>query len=405
MNKETFCIMPFINVYLERNGDYVACGHSQTGDTKNSNINTHTIEQAWNDDYFVNLRQDLLNGVRNKNCQVCWNRELRGTTSQRQEFNKVFKNLNTDINIKTKSLPSMLGLKSDNTCNLKCITCNHYQSSQHEKEVKLFRTENIKMPKWLEVIEEINQGNFYAGDYILENIESLLKNKIKLELQGGEPLISPVTHNLLDYCIRHKYTDIHLSTTVNLTSLTDDMLSKLTQFPKKELWISWDHIEDEKFRLIRYPATYSNFLKNLDKLISAGNRNLGISFTISIFNIFDIEEILDTFEKTAEKYNIEWLDVVLRIVFQPDYFSFEYLEPEQKEKAICLLKKCSNKDLKILSDSKGLKKGILDSIEILQSQINDFNEVVTERTRVLDLYDITRKTNYQKLYPFIKRYE
>jgi len=183
------------------------------------------------------------------------------------------------------------------------------------------------------------------------------------------------------------------------------MLSKLTQFPKKELWISWDHIEDEKFRLIRYPATYSNFLKNLDKLISAGNRNLGISFTISIFNIFDIEEILDTFEKTAEKYNIEWLDVVLRIVFQPDYFSFEYLEPEQKEKAICLLKKCSNKDLKILSDSKGLKKGILDSIEILQSQINDFNEVVTERTRVLDLYDITRKTNYQKLYPFIKRYE
>jgi MoaA/NifB/PqqE/SkfB family radical SAM enzyme len=405
MNKETFCIMPFINVYLERNGDYVACGHSQTGDTKNSNINTHTIEQAWNDDYFVNLRQDLLNGVRNKNCQVCWNRELRGTTSQRQEFNKVFKNLNTDINIKTKSLPSMLGLKSDNTCNLKCITCNHYQSSQHEKEVKLFRTENIKMPKWLEVIEEINQGNFYAGDYILENIESLLKNKIKLELQGGEPLISPVTHNLLDYCIRHKYTDIHLSTTVNLTSLTDDMLSKLTQFPKKELWISWDHIEDEKFRLIRYPATYSNFLKNLDKLISAGNRNLGISFTISIFNIFDIEEILDTFEKTAEKYNIEWLDVVLRIVFQPDYFSFEYLEPEQKEKAICLLKKCSNKDLKILSDSKGFKKGILDSIEILQSQINDFNEVVTERTRVLDLYDITRKTNYQKLYPFIKRYE
>ena len=405
MNRETFCVMPFINVYLERNGDYVACGHSQTSDTENSNINTHSIEQAWNDDYFVNLRKDLLNGVKNKNCQVCWNRELRGAASQRQEFNTAFKNLITDTNTESKLLPVMLGLKSDNTCNLKCITCNHYQSSQHEKEVKLFKEQNIKIPQWLEVIEQINQGNFYADDYIIENIESLLKRKIKLELQGGEPLISPTTHKILDYCIDRGYTDIHLIITINLTSLTDNMLAKLNQFPNKELWISWDHIEDEKFRFIRYPATYPNFLKNLDKLITAGNRKLGISFTVSVFNIFDMPSIIETFEQTANYYNIEWLDVVLRIVFQPDYFSFEYLEIEQKEKAIILLEQCLNKDLKILSSDKGFKRSILDAIRILQSQINDFDEVVKERTRVLDLYDVTRKTEYQKLYPFIKRYK
>lgn len=405
MNKQTFCVMPFINVYLERNGDYVACGHSQTGNTKNSNINTHTIEQAWNDEYFVNLRQDLLNGIQNKNCQVCWNRELRGAISQRQEFNEVFANLVSDTNTTVDTLPVMLGLKSDNICNLKCITCNHYQSSQHEKEVKLFREQNIKIPQWLETIEQINQGNFYTSDYIVENIDSLLKNKIKLELQGGEPLISPTTHKILDYCIQHGYTDIQLSTTVNLTSLTDSMLDKLSQFPNKELWISWDHIEDEKFRFIRYPATYPSFLKNLDKLISAGNRNLGISFTVSIFNIFDVVEIIETFERTARHYDIEWSDIVFRIVFQPDYFSFEYLESEQKQKAISILEHCLTKDLSILSGSKGFKRGIIDAINILKGPCLDFDDIVKERTRVLDLYDTTRNTDYRKLYPFIKRYE
>jgi MoaA/NifB/PqqE/SkfB family radical SAM enzyme len=405
MNKETFCIMPFINVYLERNGDYVACGHSQTGNTENSNINTHSIEQAWNDEYFVNLRKDLLNGVKNKNCQVCWNRELRGAISQRQEFNIAFNSLITDTNTETKLLPVMLGLKSDNTCNLKCITCNHYQSSQHEKEVKLFREQNIKIPQWLEVIEQINQGNFYADDYIIENIESLLKSKIKLELQGGEPLISPTTHKILDYCIKHGYTDIHLSITINLTSLTDNMLTKLNQFSNKELWISWDHIEDEKFRFIRYPATYPNFLKNLDKLIIAGNRNLGISFTASIFNILDIENILDNFEQTAAQYGIEWIDIVFRTVFQPDYFSFEYLEQEQKQTAIAAIKRCLNKNLKILSKNKSLLRGLEDAVSILKYQPEDFEIVVSERTRVLNLYDVTRNTDYKKLYPFIKRYE
>lgn len=405
MNKETFCVMPFVNVYLERNGDYVACGHSQTGNRKNSNINTHNIDQAWNDEYFVNLRRDLLSGIRNKNCQICWDRELRGTISQRQEFNSVFKNLIQEPKEHLEILPVMLGLKSDNTCNLKCITCNHYQSSQHDKEVQLFKSQNIKVPMWLETIEKINQGNFYAGDYIISNIDSLLKNKIKLELQGGEPLISPTTHKILDYCIEHGYTDIHLSVTINLTSLTDSMLEKLNQFPNKELWISWDHIEDERFRFIRYPATYPNFLKNLDKLISAGNRNLGISFTASIFNILDIENILDNFEQTAAQYGIEWIDIVFRTVFQPDYFSFEYLEQEQKQTAIAAIKRCLNKNLKILSKNKSLLRGLEDAVSILKYQPEDFEIVVSERTRVLNLYDVTRNTDYKKLYPFIKRYE
>lgn len=36
---------------------------------------------------------------------------------------------------------------------------------------------------------------------------------------------------------------------------------------------------------------------------------------------------------------------------------------------------------------------------------NDVDTVVKERTRVLELYDRTRNTNYKQLYPFIKEYQ
>lgn len=398
---DTFCILPFINIYLERNGDYIACGESQPVD-KNSNINTASIEEAWNDTYFKNLRSDLLNGVKCDNCKVCWMAESRGMVSDRQEVNDAYKNLVPEVIAEVMpTLPVILGIKSDDTCNLKCIMCNQYQSSQHAKEVTLFREQGVQVPKWLDTIDEIFKGKFFADDYIVANLDTLLQNQIKLEIQGGEPLISPTTHKLLDYCIANGYTDIELNMTINLTSLTDSMLDKLTKFPNKKLWISWDHIEDAKFRYIRFPATYPVFLKNLDKLIKAGNTNLGISIAVSIFNIFEIDKILDTFEN----YGIKWLDVIFRIVYQPDYFAIEYLEPEQKQQAVGIINNYLTQDRVILDPKMELYETLNDVHKIILHEPVDFDEVVKERTRVLDLYDRTRNTDYKTLFPFIKRYE
>lgn len=398
---KTFCILPFINVYLERNGDYIACGESQPVDAT-SNISTSTIDEAWNDTYFKNLRKDLLNGVKCDNCKVCWMAEERGMVSDRMEVNDSYKNMYPEVIAEVMpSLPVILGIKSDDTCNLKCIMCNQYQSSQHAKEVSEFKEQGIQVPKWLTVIDEIYKGRFYADDYVIANLDKLLQNQIKLEIQGGEPLISPTTHKLLDYCIANNYTDFELSMTINLTSLTDSMLDKLTKFPNKKLWISWDHIEDEKFRYIRYPASYPVFLKNLDKLIKAGNTNLGISIAVSIFNIFEIDKILDTFEN----YGIDWIDVIFRIVYQPDYFAIEYLEPEQKQQAVTIINNYLKQDRKILNPNLELYETLNDVHKIILHHPEDFDEVVKERTRVLDLYDSKRNTNYRALFPFIKRYE
>lgn len=410
---KTFCFKPFNSIYVERNGDYVACGHSSTAGIKTDNINQTKIEDAWNNEYFRNLRLDLINGIQNENCKICWQRELRGFTSARQ---KTLKNASEEEiqNISNRCLEqngafdfnlNHLGLKLENTCNLKCITCNHYQSSQHEKEVEMFKKQNIQLPTFIKFIDEHNKGNFYSENYLTKNLEKILRSSLVIELQGGEPLISRNANQLLDFCIDNNYTDVKLSLTTNLSSLPDEIITKLKQFKEVQIWISWDHIEDDKFNFIRFPARYNTFIKNLKK-ISQLNAELGISFTVSIFNVFDLEKIITEFERAGTDLGIAWADVNFRYVMAPDYFSVDYLEEDQKEEVLKIIDNILNKKLYMLNDQ-SLIYDVLVRLKdsLTKTTMIDFNEVVKERTRVLDLYDRTRGTNYIKLFPYIKRYE
>lgn len=410
---KTFCLKPFRSVYVERNGDYVACGHSYSAGKAKDNINQRAIEDAWNGEYYKNLRLDLINGVKNENCKICWEREERGFTSARQ---KTLKNI-TEEKIEQISNqcildngaysfePNHLGLKLENTCNLKCITCNHYQSSQHEKEVKFFKQQNIKLPSYIEFIEKHNEGNFYSENYITENLEKILKSFVVIELQGGEPLISRNANELLDFCIKNNYTNLKISTTSNLSSLPNTMIDKLKKFKELQLWISWDHIDSDKFNFIRYPARYEAFVENLSK-VKELNAELGISFTVSIFNVFDIEQIVEEFERVGSDLGITWQDINFRYVMAPDYFSIDYLEYDQKKQVFEIIDNILNKKSYIL-DKHSLIYDVLTRLKnsLTPTPITDFNEVVKERTRVLDLYDQARGTDYRKLFPYIKRYE
>lgn len=400
---DTFCVMPFLNIYLERNGDYVACGHSSTGNINNSNINTTPADIAFNDDYFKKLRLDLLNGVRNENCKVCWYKEDKGMTSARQQHNKFYeeyiplcKTSDGTIDIQ----PIQVGIKSDNLCNLKCIMCNQYQSSQHEKEVKEMRERDIKIPIWLDKIEEHNKGNFYNTDYIIENIDGIISNKSKLEIQGGEPLISPITHKLFDYLISVNKTDINMTIVINLIGLTDSILDKIKQFPNMELWISWDHIRAEEFRFIRYPADYTMFLNNLKRLVNVKKDKLGLSITANIFNMFELADILTEVNSIGDELGVKWMDIVFRNMIQPNYFAINYMPTIMKQTAVDKIKDyIANNNL---NQHSMLYQELINFESTIMSTPEDIDEVVKERYRALDIYDNLRGTDYKTLFPYLK---
>lgn len=395
MNKDTFCPLPFIHICSQRNGDYMPCGQSRG--YPGYNAHTDSLETVWNSEWYKKLRLDLINGIRNSNCDFCWQyddkqqlsrrtRNLNWHAHREKVINLVEEAINNDGNI--SELPEEILIKLDNTCNLKCPTCNQYQSSQHEKEVSLMQESGIELSSWLTFVDT-EWGNRSAEKNkpfpttILNHIENLTE----ISIEGGEPLINKQLISLLDYCIDNNHLDVRIVTTTNLTSITDDIINKLSKMTNVHLWVSWDSLDAGRFNFIRFPAKYEYFQNNIRRLMQL-SIHVNFSYTLSVFNVFDIVDTLIEIEKypTAE--------IVFKPVVAPNYFSPRYLTVEQKQKVITSLNTYS-------TPNADLKNAITETIHLLSIDEGDFSSIVDERTRMLQVYDTIRGTNYKQLFPYL----
>ncbi len=422
------------------NGDYRACCHSEPGIPSDKNLAVPVnfikdpVKEVWNNNYYRQLRLDLINGVQNPTCSKCWQMESNGEFSFRQKsisnISEERYNSFVDDAVKNNGALStmpdkLLQIKIGNLCNLKCIMCNQASSSLIQKEVDDWKKHGEKLPTWLQWIDdwEIDWTGFDEStdlENLYQNLKDALLNVEELQFVGGEPLVNPMVPILLENLINENAADrIKIYFITKLTKLTDKMVNSLLQFKTVTISTSWDHVNPEKFRFIRYPASYEQFRNNIDKLLANEKINPVVSFTVNIFNIFDIEQIIDEFEKISQTRNRYIIN--MQYVENPTYFSIRYLEPEQKKQVIDLIEKYleKTKNYKVWLDNPSfyeMIKSIKQMLEtpnvvdfrgkyILNDNNTSFDFVVKERTRVLQMYDKIRGTNYKTLFPFIKDYE
>jgi MoaA/NifB/PqqE/SkfB family radical SAM enzyme len=392
----TYCILPFIHLATERNGNYMPCCASK--ETTGHNLENDRIETVWSSDYYKKLRSDLLSGIQHPNCEVCWDYENLGIVSKRQ-----ISNANKDILTTALPVPIELDIKTGNLCNLKCITCNQLASSQHENEVEKWKKDNIKLPMWLKNIDESTPIlDLQKIDNVAGNLDASLKIAESMMLQGGEPFATPMTSKIIDYCIEKNYTQIAISIITNLSTVTPKVLDKIKKFPNAGVTISYDHVDPEKFKFIRYPAEIRHFEKNLKTITNNESFKFGISFTISIFNALDLDQIFEKFIEMSMFDNFSFINV--QPVVEPIYFSVVTLENDQKIQTRASIEKFLSKKSR-LTEELSFVNSLQEIVKILSIDLENFDDVVKERTRVLKLYDQTRNTNYKKLFPYIKDYE
>lgn len=394
-NSDTFCPLPFIHVCTQRNGDFMPCGQSRqyTG----HNAYGDTVETAWNSEFYKQLRLDLINGVRNKNCDFCWQYDDKKQLSRRtrnlawhEAREQVIKLVDEarQNNGAISSLPEEMLIKLDNTCNLKCPTCNQYQSSLHETEVNKMREQKIELTSWQLFVErEWQDRGRDSSQPFPKTIMDSVNNLKEISIEGGEPFVNKQMLDLLDHCIDNDLKDIKIVTTSNLTSLTKRVIDKLAQLNNVHLWISWDTLDSERFRFIRYPADYNHFQKNLKRLIATGI-HINFSYTLSVFNALDVVTTLTE----LERYSVE--EIVFKPVLAPNYFSPRYLD--LKTKAILIKSLCEYK-----TTNSVLQRSLAETIYLLEQDENDCDAIVQERTRILTVYDQLRNTDYKKLFPYL----
>jgi radical SAM protein with 4Fe4S-binding SPASM domain len=138
----TFCIMPWIHIYIDQQGRVGPCCEFESSNLL-TDVRRIPIKQIPNSAEYQKLRLAMLAGEKPASCKNCWKREAEGLPSLRQGFTNKFKQFivpHTDedgtIDFKLRYVDARLS----NLCNLKCRMCSGtYSSSIAQEENVLYK--------------------------------------------------------------------------------------------------------------------------------------------------------------------------------------------------------------------------------------------------------------------------
>lgn len=284
-NNDYFCVLPFFGYeYYEDVGGSHCCLLPST-----YNINE--------------IRQDILNSKRSKWCAACWNLEDKGLKSDR-----LLKNATMDFyadrdirfieqDVKEGKYSEVLvKISSSNLCNATCTTCNSTSSSAWGA---LARHNGIESKPY----SKISKSR-------LDNID--FPNLVTLNLLAGEPLLEPITFEILEKLLESDNTECFVSITTNGSIiLNTQKLDMLKKFKKLNINVSVDGL-GPVFEYLRYPLNWKEVVENIAVFRTIAD-TVSVSYTISNLNVLYHRE-------TTKWFHDQNLDYILNPVINPSYF-------------------------------------------------------------------------------------
>lgn len=155
-----------------------------------------------------------------RGCEHCKDIEDAGGTSDRMlhlDFPGITAppELDTDLTA-TAVTPRILEIYFSNVCNLKCVYCFPFFSSQiNQENTKFgpFAKNNVQLPGPYDIPEEFSEATDKMFVWLDKNIHTLNK----LLILGGEPFIQKETHRLIEFIRSRQLPNLDLVVFSNLT--------------------------------------------------------------------------------------------------------------------------------------------------------------------------------------------
>lgn len=324
-----FCPVPFTTFEVTTTGRCnICCRRRDTIDKAPGvpyKVQEDSIETIWNSEYMVKLRQQFINNERPPECYQCWTDEETGARSLRMH------KLETETASITKPVITDLVLLLSNLCNQACITCSPYCSSLWEDELI-----TNKIPLLSIGINKEQASLFRTVKFNNDNLESLhtiSKNLKSLHIRGGEPTLHKELHDYIKFL--H---DSNLAKTIRLVINTNAMaynskfIENCSKFNSTEIQLSIDNV-GIGYDYMRYPAHWNNVQDNIVKFTSLTTPyNISISSTISVLNIFNLENMLEVFSTYGIRVYFN------NFVYNPQILSLRNMPSSIKTHAIQCLK-------------------------------------------------------------------
>ena len=303
MDNSTFCVAPFVHQSTKTDGSIKACCRSLP---EISNINNESLDQAWNNTEIKQLRLDLLNGVKNQRCNVCWKLENNGVISLRQKYNRMYQDraklvsesMHEDGTVDYK--PVWIEFKMSNICNLKCRMCHPMDSTKWFDDYK--KISHLHENHWQEYMIKLGLDKkamlaSYDNDFF-NKLDNFLNDIEQLDFAGGEPLYDENHYKVLD-SVLDKANNIKLSYATNMSMLGTKKYNVLDYWPKfKQVKVGISLDGPPKLNeYIRGDSSSIQIEENIIELLKYDNIFLSGKITVQALNIFYVPEALEWFRK------------------------------------------------------------------------------------------------------------
>ena len=387
MTTNLSCILTKVGLSLQNGGAVSICNVSKHNlrDQQNSiiSLTTHSLEQAWHSPTRTEIAESLDNGIKHNNCVDCWTKEAAGAPSRRQVFNTKYGHYTT-----VTTAPKIIVLKPGNICNLACRHCEAGVSSGWYKDTYELDYKDISYTNFLQKFKHIRDSYEENNSNIWPILDKWSDEIEYYDLYGAEPLlIKPILtllENSVNKNIAYRQT-IHINT--NGTIWREEFIDLFKQFREVKLDISIDGI-DNQFNYMRYPATWKLVYNNIlnYKKLSDTNKNIhvGVTVTVSAFNIFYLPKILDF---------CQWLDIkcTWNILNYPEYMNIKCLPKDVKD---IVSKKLANKEYTNIVNFMNIPFDNNDNkFEILMERIQHVDLLRSERFEDTfpEYYELLRK--------------
>jgi len=362
MNKETFCSLPFTEIFLGADGMVkTCCSASQPL----GNLNIDKIEDILQSDTATRIRKNIIDGQWDPACVQCKRQESQNVRSERtndlEEFVKEHENFSADY-----FKPKKLDLRWSNTCNLACVYCYEYFSSKWA---------NIKGIT-VNTLKDENENDF------LLYIE---KNKITINnimLLGGEPLLQKQNSALLDTIPK---ANAYVLTNLAVPLKNNPLANKLISSNNVSYGVSFETVKD-RYEYVRHGAEWSVFNNNLDYLVEkVENFAIDAHSLYSIYSAFNLVEFYEYILKKNVFRKVYWS--LLQSSGAGPSANVLFLNESLRSRAVVEIEKCEN----LFSNAPGIEA--LSSIK--NSLINQSNDKNNNLILCQEILSVEKQLNKQ----------
>lgn len=432
IDKDKFCVVPFVQLNTRGKGDARVCcsiGGIDHGipkdlvldeinpDTYNSNtevfnLGSDNITDLWNSKFMKDFRMKMLNGESIPNCEFCHRMEAGGLTSKRIGKNSRFlektlpllekyKEKNGYVNV----MPQWWEIRLSTKCNLSCIMCTPGLSSMMYKEYSKWEQKGKltnPMQGSLDMAKESGEEYLSNSKFFKQQIIDNLEHCLFMEFRGGEVFADKPSIKFIDTIGDSKYAaNIELDISTNATLITDEVVKVLNKFKGGTLRFSIDAFDKED-EFIRYHTDWKSVIDSMNKSkqLHSGWKFL-TQTTVQLLNCISMDKLIRFFDEYIKEDDNRRFHLGFTTVRGKDFLRHEMVPLTKRQEQISKLQKLKE-ELYIFTEHTNRKTFNI-SVDRLISSLGTQEYNDKEKNKMAVSYFKTlselRKIDYFKMFP------